>query len=171
MRRPTTRETGLAVGLGTLVAVVLLWFHGCGPVGRSIEATGNGSSGTSSSFTISGDVSRSISPGELVALDLRLDNTTDLDLTIDRITVALVAVDAPRADADHPCSVADFEVKHLSGGVVVRLPANSANNLSGLAVPEETWPAVGMLNQPVNQDGCKGASLTLGYEARGVEMP
>jgi len=106
-----------------------------------------------------------------VALDLRLDNTTDLDLTIDRITVALVAVDAPRADADHPCSVADFEVKHLSGGVVVRLPANSANNLSGLAVPEETWPAVGMVNQPVNQDGCKGASLTLGYEARGVEMP
>jgi len=171
MRRPTRREAGLAVGLGTLVAVVLLWFPGCGPVGRAIEATGGGSSGTSSSFTISGDVSRSISPGELVALDLSLDNTNDLDLAIDRIRVALIAVNAPRADSDHPCSVADFEVRHLSGGVVLKLSGNSAANLSDLAVPEENWPAVGMVNRPVNQDGCKGASLRLGYEASGMEVP
>jgi hypothetical protein len=171
MRRPTRREAAFAVGFGALVAVFLLWFPGCGSVGRSTESAGNGSIGTSSSFTISGDVSRSISPGELVALNLTLDNTTDHDLAIDRIAVAVVAVDAPRADADHPCSVADFEVRHLSGGLVLRLAGNSAETLGSLAVPHDSWPAVGMVNRPANQDGCKGASLTLAYEASGMEVP
>jgi hypothetical protein len=36
---------------------------------------------------------------------------------------------------------------------------------------DESWPAVGMVDRPVNQDGCKGASVTLRYEASGVEVP
>ncbi len=170
-RRPTRREAVLAGAFAMLVAVLLLWFPGCGPVGRSTDATADGSTRTPLSFTISGDVSRSISPGELVALDLTLDNTNDLDLDIDRITVAVVGIDAPQADVDHPCDAADFEVRHLSGGAVLRLPGNSTRTLSGLELPESDWPAVGMINRPVNQDGCKGASLTLGYEASGMEVP
>ena len=46
----------------------------------------------------------------MVPLDLTLDNTNANDLAIDRITVAVMTVDAPRADAEHPCSAADFEV-------------------------------------------------------------
>ncbi len=170
MRLRTRREAGLALGFGTLAAVLLLWFPGCGPLGRSTEAAGEGSISTASSFTISGDVSRSISPGEMVPLDLKLDNTNANDLAIDRITVAVITVDAPRADAEHPCSVADFEVRQLSGGILLRLAGNSTHNLSGV-VPVENWPAVGMVNRPVNQDGCKGASLALGYEASGMEVP
>ena len=171
MRRPTRREVVLAVVFALVVAVLLLWFRGCGPVGVSTDPTGHGSVRASSSFTISGDVRRPISPGELVPIDLRLDNTSDLDLAIDHITVALVGIDAPRADVDHPCSAADFEVRQLSGGVVLRIARNSAENLSGMKLPDESWPAVSMVDRPVNQDGCKGAALTLRYEASGMEVP
>ncbi len=170
MNRPTRREAILTVVFAILLAV-LLWFRGCGPVGSSTADAGQGSVRAPSSFTISGDLRRPVSPGELEALDLTLDNTNDVDLVIDRITVAVVGIDAPRADIDHPCSEADFEVRHLSGGVVLSLPGNSTRTLSGLELAEENWPAVGMINRPVNQDGCKGASLTLRYEASGVEVP
>lgn len=171
MRRPTRREVGLAIAFVILVALVLLWFRGCGPASRATAATGDALLPTGSSFTISGDVSSAIRPGELVALNLTLDNASDLDLAIDRITVAVVGINAPLADTDHPCTAADFQVRELSGGVVVRLARNSVDNLSGLQVPKANWPAVGMLNRPVNQDGCKGASLTLNYEASGTEVP
>jgi hypothetical protein len=171
MRRPTRREVVLAVVFALVVVVLLLWFRGRGPVGVATDPTGYVSVRASSSFTISGDVRRPISPGELVPIDFRLDNTSDVDLAIDDITVAVVGIDAPRADVDHPCSAADFEVRQLSGGVLLRIAGNSAENLSEMALPEENWPAVSMVNRPVNQDGCKGASLTLRYEASGVEVP
>lgn len=171
MRRPTRSEVVLAVVFALVVAVLLLWFPGGGPVGHSTDVTGHASVRASPSFTISGDVRRPISPGELVPIDLMLDNTSDLDLAIDHITVGVVGIDAPRADVDHPCSAADFEVRQLSGGVVLRIAGNSAENLSGMDLPDENWPAVSMVNRPVNQDGCKGASLTLRYEASGVEVP
>ena len=171
MKRPTRREVILAVVFVVVVALLLFFLPGRGPAGGPGVDTGQVPVRASSSFTISGAVRRPISPGELVALDLTLDNTSNLDLVVDRITVAVVGIDAPRADPDHPCTAADFEVRHLTGGAVVNLPRMSTNSLSGLDVPEENWPAVGMRNRPVNQDGCKGASLTLSYEATGVEMP
>lgn len=171
MRRPTRREVGLAMASVILVALILLWTRGCGPVARASSGAGDASLPTPFSFMISGDVSRPITPGELVLLDLTLDNASDLDLAIDRITVAVVGIDAPLADTGHPCSAADFHVRNLSNGPVLRLAGNSVANLSGLKLPEANWPAVGMLNRPVNQDGCKGASLTLSYEASGTEVP
>lgn len=171
MRGPTRSEVVLAVVFALVVAVLLLWFPGGRPVGHSTDVTGHASVRASSYFTISGDVRRPILPGELVPIDLRLDNTSDLDLAIDHITVGVVGIDAPRADVDHPCSAADFEVRQLSGGVVLRIAGNSAVNLSGMDLPDENWPAVSMVDRPVNQDGCKGASLTLRYEASGVEVP
>ena len=172
MRGPRRRQVVIAVLCALVVAVLLFWVPSCGPEGRATGTTGYGSVGAlSSSFTISGDARRPISPGELVPIDLRLDNTSDLDLAIDHITVAVVGVDAPQADADHPCTVADFEVRQLPGGVVLRIAGNSAENLSGMDLPEANWPAVSMVDRSVNQDGCKGASLTLRYEASGVEVP
>ena len=171
MRRPTRREVGLAIALVIVAALILVWFRGCGPAGRAAAATGEATFPTESSFMISGDVSRAITPGQLVGLDLTLDNTSDVDLAINRITVTVVRIHAPRADADHPCTAADFRVRELSGGGVLRLAGNSVSNLSGLQLPKANWPAVGMLNLPVNQDGCKGASLTLNYEASGTEVP
>jgi hypothetical protein len=170
VRNPTHREASLLVAVAVLIAVLVLWLNGCGPVGRSGDGTGSGLASGPSSFTISGDVSRPITPGKLVLLDLTLDNTNDLDLAIDQITVAVVGISAPNADADHPCTKADFEVRNLAVGGVVTLARNQTARLSELELPAKNWPAVGMINSPVNQDGCKGASLTLGYEAIGMEV-
>lgn len=170
MTRPTRRETVLAVAFGISVAVLLFWFLGRDPLGRSAGETGDGRVGDLSAFTISGDVGNAITPGVMAPLDLSLDNPNDRDLVVDRITVTVTDVDAPQADADHPCSVADFDVRQLADGIAVTLLASGMDDLSGLGVARGDWPAVGMLNRPVNQDGCKGAFLTLSYEARGVEV-
>jgi hypothetical protein len=66
--------------------------------------------------------------------------------------------------------VADFDVRQLSGHIAVTLRASREDDLNGMGVARGHWPAVGMLDRPVNQDGCKGAFLTLGYEASGVEV-
>lgn len=175
MRRLTRREVVLAVPFVSLIAGVLIWWPSPDPVGRSTdrataEGTGTGSLNAGSSFTISGDVSGAIAPGVMLPLDLTLDNPNDLDLAIERITVTLQEVDAPGADADHPCSGADFKVRSLTGSVVPTLAANGSDDLSDMGIARAHWPAVGMRDRPVNQDGCKGAVLALGYQATGVEV-
>ena len=38
-------------------------------------------------------------------------------------------------------------------------------DLTGLGVPVASWPTLAMRNLPHNQDGCKGATLTLHFRA------
>lgn len=89
------------------------------------------------SVVISGSAAGSVSPGSLARLSLSLDDTNDVDVDValDRITVTVRDVDAPRVDADHPCRATELDV-----------------------------------DRPINQDGCKGASLTLTDEASGSEV-
>lgn len=170
MRRPTRREGILGIALGCLGVAVLLWVPGCDPGGRPIAGTGSGPVGGPSSFTISGDIRDEIVPGAHQPLDLSLDNPNGFGLVVDRITVTVMDVDAPQSDADHPCSAADFYVRQPAAGIAVTVRADRVDDLSGLGVARGDLPAVGLLDRPVNQDGCKGAFLTLGYEARGVEV-
>lgn len=170
MTRPTRRETVLAAAFAISLAVLLFCFLGHDPAGRSNGDMGDGRVSVPSPFTISGDVDNAITPGVMAPLDLSLDNPNDHDLRVDRITVTVTDVDAPQADADHPCSAADFDVRPLADGITVTLGANRVDDLSGLGLARGHWPAVGMLDRPVNQDGCKGASLALAYEAFGAEV-
>lgn len=64
------------------------------------------------------------------------------------------------------CAVDDFAVGQASNRVIT-LAARSASTLSSLDLARRTWPRVGMPNRSVNQDGCKGASVTLDYTASG----
>lgn len=170
MRRPTRREKFLGVGLACFGVAFMLWVPGCEPQRRPIVDTGPSVVGGGSVFTIAGDIRNAMVPGAHEPLDLSLDNPNDRGLVVDRITVTVTDVGAPHADADHPCSVADFDVRPLADGVAITLRAKGVDTLSGLGVARDDWPAVVMLDRPVNQDGCKGAVLTLGYVARGVEV-
>ena len=138
------------------------------PEGNPTEGSGRGSVSAPTSFTISGDVRGAMTPGSRVPLNLSLSNPNDFEVVVDTITVTVRDVEARRSDSDHPCSVADFEVRQIPRSVVLRLGREGTQDLSGLSLARDHWPAVGMLNRPVNQDGCKGAVLTLGYEATGV---
>ena len=170
MRRATRPEAVLLGLLLLLIASFVVWFLS-NPAQRSSDDGGAaGIRAASSPVTITGDVTGAIAPGAMMPLNLSLDNSNDFALSIDRITVSVQEVDAPRADAEHPCTSADFVVRQLSASAVLRLAANLAADLSGMGLATEHWPAVGMLDRPVNQDGCKGAFLTLGYEASGQEV-
>lgn len=170
MKRPTRLEGFLSVALACLGVAFVLWVPGCDPRDHQIAGTANGPIDTPSAFTISGDIGDAIVPGAHEPLDLSLENPNDRNLVVDRISVTVTDVDAPQADARHPCSVADFVVRQVADGIAVTLRANRVDDLSSMGVARRDWPAVGMLNRPVNQDGCKGAFLTLGYEARGLEV-
>ena len=173
----TTQRRGLALGvlvaflLAMIIAVVVTWLPTWPGSHSSTDGDDRASiEGPGSSFTINGDASGAISPGVLLPLDLSLDNTNDFDLSVDRLTVTVSEVDAPRATATRPCGNADFEVRPLAEGVELELGADSASDLSSFGLARENWPAVGMVNSPVNQNGCQGATLTLRYEASGVEV-
>jgi hypothetical protein len=115
-------------------------------------------------FTISGSTPAGmLRPGVAVPVDLTLTNPNDSSLQISRLLVTVAIIQAPRSDPSHPCSAADFGVVQFSGPGNVKLAASSSRSLSSLGIPQGQWPQVTMANRPVNQDGCKDASLTLGF--------
>ncbi len=175
MRKLGFRDAALVGCLVLVLMLLVLWFLGVprdnGPIGAGSPDKDREALGSTSSFTITGDLTRVLRPGVMVPLDLSLDNPNDVDLTVDKIKVSLRNIDAPRATADRPCTAADFELRQLGGGVAaLRLEAKGAKKLSQLDVVPQQRPALGMINRPVNQDGCQGATLTLGYKADGVEV-
>ncbi|MDJ0376195.1 hypothetical protein [Cryobacterium sp. PH31-L1] len=109
-----------------------------------------------------------LSPGVSVPIDLKFDNPHQFNLDVTDLRVLIDNVDAPNADADHPCTVVDFEVSQISLAVALTIPAHLTRALSELDLPRASWPQVGMRRSKNNQDGCKGALITLDYSAAGA---
>jgi len=136
------------------------------------SSSGSGSNTTKlvnqSHFVLSGSPTKPMSPGVLVPIDLRLQNTNKTAMTVTDLEVVVRAVDAPNATAELPCLVEDFTVSQVPEGLDLTLPPEATSSLSGLSVSSTEWPHVSMLNTSVNQDGCKGASLILDFSGSGV---
>jgi hypothetical protein len=122
----------------------------------------------STNFTISGDLPRALEPGSAASLDLALSNPDPVEIAISSLEVRLAGLSAPLANASYPCSLQDFEVIQFSGSYGFKVPASSTRTLSELGLPPEQWPQVAMLDRPVNQNGCKGSSLSLSYAGASV---
>jgi hypothetical protein len=118
-------------------------------------------------FRIGGDSVKPLAPGSSAPINVTFTNLRGSTLVVERLRVRVRAVSAPNADADHPCSRADFNVRQVPAGFSVRVGPNATRSLQGLDVPVASWPRVRMVNRPVNQDGCKGASLSLSYGGSG----
>ena len=152
-----------AFALGALLSWVLVSF-------ASHNGSGSGSGQIalpSQIFTISGDLADPSSPGVLVPLDLSITNPYDDVLRVSGVVVTVDAVDAPRATTDLPCSTADFVVQQLDAGAALQIMPGETRSLSQLGIPEDGWPQVGMTDAESNQDGCKGATLSLEYAGTG----
>jgi hypothetical protein len=120
-------------------------------------------------FDITGDATTVLVPGTEAVLDLLLTNDGEVDLVIVELLVEIADIDAPFATNALPCSTADFTVRQLKATDIVHsLPAGSEHTLKGLGLSPSSWPAVLMLNRPVNQDGCQDATLTLHYTGIGT---
>jgi hypothetical protein len=157
----------VVVLIGVLVAPVL----DAGPAQGSPAAEGTGGAdlkASSALFNIGGNATESISPGVMAPLDLRLTNPHEVPMSVAELSVTLKSVSAPNADNAHPCSIGDFTVAQAYRGVTITVAGRATSTLSGLGLARSMWPTVGMLERSVNQDGCKGASLTLAYAATGT---
>jgi len=158
--------------LGGLVMSDAARTTGCGPSGctGAISEAGGGSGGAELAdpgpqFDIRGNTRRPISPGVMVPLNLRFTNPNDVGLFATDITVAVRRVTAPRATPAHPCTVRDFEVDQVGKNFRFPLAAGATTTLWRRGLHRPGWAHVGMINRKVNQDGCKGATLTLDYSA------
>jgi hypothetical protein len=167
----STRQRVLAFslfGLFVLSGVTLVRLAGEDPASQALPGHGGGGARLEEralSFSIAGNTAKPISPGVSSPIDLEFTNPTDSPLSVIKLWVTLREVSAPDADESHPCVVGDFAVDQAAGGLGFTIAAHATKSLSDLRLTNATWPHVGMRDRPVNQDGCKGASLSLGYTA------
>jgi hypothetical protein len=165
MKRISRRVIVLGAVL-VLLATIFLVLHNCG-VRISGNGMGNADTDRPGAVRIDGNAVEPVSPGVTVPLDLTFTNPHDTVVSITTLTVAVDGVDAPNSDAIHACPLDDFTVDQAPLDLRITLAARATNSLSDLGLPPHMWPHLGMVNRPVNQDGCKGASLTLTYTASG----
>jgi hypothetical protein len=123
---------------------------------------------TSSPFTISGSLS-GLAPGVTVPLNLTVSNPNKKTLSVTNLTVTVQSVARTSYAVSHsqPCSTSDYTVTQFTGPYPLTVPANGSASLSDLGVPSSAWPKVTLIDRPVNQDGCKGATLALAYSGSG----
>jgi hypothetical protein len=130
--------------------------------GRADQQTASGT------FPIDGHLTRFLTPGLNVPLDLEFTNPSGASMSVSDLSVEVRTVSAPNADDLHPCSVDDFSVDQVASTLLITVAAGATSTLTSLDVARAQWPHVGMLNRRVNQNGCMGASLTLVYAAAGA---
>ncbi|QNE17996.1 hypothetical protein F1D05_09010 [Kribbella qitaiheensis] len=120
-------------------------------------------------FTISGNLSGALAPGLSRPLDLTLANPNKKPLSVTNLTVTVKTVTRTAYAIAHnqPCTTADYAVTQYSGSYPLTVPGNGSASLSSLGVSTSAQPKVSMLNTALNQDGCKGATLTLAYSGSG----
>ncbi len=114
------------------------------------------------SVRISGTTHRLLRPGARARINLRFANPSRHSVKLRHVRVTISSITAPEADAGHPCTRADFRVRPMRSQTFV-LPRFWSTNLVRLGIPAWQWPHLKMRNRPVNQDGCKDATLTLTY--------
>jgi hypothetical protein len=114
-------------------------------------------------FAIAGNLLTALEPGLGGALDLSLTNPGSTEITVSGLQVAVSTIAAPHANASYPCNSDDFSVAQFSGAYGFTIPASSTRTLSELGFAEAQLPQVAMPNRPINQNGCKGASLQFDF--------
>ncbi len=120
-------------------------------------------------FTISGNLSGALAPGVSRPLDLTLTNPNKKPISVSNLTVTVPSVTRTSYAISHnqPCGPADYKVTQYGGTYPLTVPGSTSASLSGLGIPASAWPQVKMLDTPTNQDGCKGATITLAYAGAG----
>lgn len=123
---------------------------------------------TGKPFTISGNVA-GLSPGASASLNLSLGNQNKKSISITNLTVTIESVTrtAAAVDSGRPCGSADYVVVQYSGPYPLTVGGLATATLADLGVSPAAQPRIRMLNTTANQDGCKGAVLSLRYTGSG----
>ena len=117
-------------------------------------------------FGIAGNLTGPLAPGVSLPLELTVTNPNSRPLSVTNLTVTIDSV-TRRVPVTGACGPADYAVTQYSGPYPLIVPAGGSASLSGLGVPPGAWPKVTMINTATNQDGCKGATITLAFSGSG----
>lgn len=134
----------------------------------AMGGAGSAEAAPGDAFTITGALNSALYPGGSGALDLALTNVSTSELTVGEITVAVTSVNT--RTQQQSCLVADFVVDQLDLARQFTLPVGASQTLTQLGVAPADLPRVTMTNTPVNQDGCKGATVNLAFSGRAAEV-
>jgi hypothetical protein len=158
-----------ASGTAILLALVLAGSAPSGATGGPVGGSGTSRAARTSPgyLTVAGSASADLRPGLMVPLDVEITNLRRRPMIVGRVTVMLGLVRAPHAELSRPCTPHDFIVRQASIALEVTVPAQSTRRLSQLGVVPARWPGIGMVDRPVNQDGCQGSTVALTYTAIG----
>jgi len=126
--------------------------------------------GLPTSIELGGDAAGSLRPGLAVPVDLEITNRHLTPIDVADIRVEIAGISAPFADDTHPCTTKDYVITQSRPEIAIAVAALSSQRLSESTLPLAEWPHVQMLERPVNQDGCRGAELTLRYSASTVAV-
>ena len=107
-----------------------------------------------------------LTPGIASQIQLHFLNSQREPVAVRRVEIQITGIVAPQADVLHPCTRTDFRLRQMPARTLL-LPSRVVTDLTGLGVPLRSWPRLKLRNRPGNQDGCKGAHLTLGYRVYG----
>jgi hypothetical protein len=111
-------------------------------------------------FDIDGDVPPGLAPGASLPLNLTLTNPHKFSLRVRSLAVTL-----DRNTTEPDCGVAEnyAVVQVPETRYPITLPGRESMTLDELEVADPDKPKVTMLNLPVNQNACKGATIFLRY--------
>jgi ABC-type glycerol-3-phosphate transport system substrate-binding protein len=156
MRSFFTRKRVIAMSVVAVLAVSAAAFAYWTTSGTG---TGSASTGTSSAVTVTqvGSISN-LKPGSSAqAVDFKINNGSSENQYISAVAVSISSVTAPNADAGHPCTASDFDL--------VQPNAINADLTSGDHTYSPSGATLALKNTASNQDGCKGATVNLAFNA------
>ena len=118
---------------------------------------------TNKTFAFSGDLDTPLSPGATVPLNVSISNPNNKTLTLNSLSVSITGIRRTEAAlaASLPCTRDDYTVSNYNGHPLT-IPGGHSS-LQSLEIPPALWPKISMLDTFLNQDGCKGATLSLAY--------
>jgi hypothetical protein len=103
-----------------------------------------------------------------VPLELSLTNPNTVGLSLKRLTAQVGDIHVSAAHGT--CTAADFRIIQFSGGYGAVIAASHTSRLSELGIATARWPQLSMINLPVNQDGCKNATIALHFTGEAGEV-
>lgn len=144
-------------------APTLRWLVPALAVGMAMAGlvAARGLSAPDRSLQITGVVRTWLAPDGTVPVDLALSNPGSVGLSVTRLTAHLENVSGGQGE----CSLDDFEIRQYSGRYALTIAAASSPSLGDLGVDAAQWPQLTMVDLPINQDGCKGATIAIGFTA------
>jgi hypothetical protein len=123
------------------------------------SGTGSAATGTDAGVTVAqhGTISDLVPGSDAQAVDFTITNPAMTAQYITKVTVSISGITAPSSDTDHPCTTADF--------TLTQPDAIKADLAHGDTTYSPSGSTLQLKDTASNQDGCKGATVDLAFNA------